>query len=160
MYSVQDARVFVDGESIELTNLYLEQTRRIFELEELSLLNNNSLKNCTEQLRVQQHVNVALKDSISEFMEDPSQFLSSWKTLGFYSNVGFGSAISANIKKVLDYVLLNRTCEKWNRWFTNRQNENPEEYKKWYNPHKPHCMKNHSGSSQSMEPEAAKDNLE
>ena len=35
---------------------------------------------------------------------------SSWKTRGFYSNLGFGSAISALTKKVLDYELLNRIC--------------------------------------------------
>ena len=83
-------------------------------------------------------------------------FDSSWKTRGYYSNVGFGSAISASTKKVLDYVLLNRTCEKCNRWSSQRQNEHPEEYRKWYNTHQLHCLKNHSGSSQSMEPEAAK----
>ena len=56
---------------------------------------------------------------------------SSWKTRGFYSNVGFGSAISASTKKVLDYVLLNRTCEKCNRWPIDRRNEHPEDYLKW-----------------------------
>ncbi|KAI6658218.1 hypothetical protein LOD99_15487 [Oopsacas minuta] len=86
-------------------------------------------------------------------------FDSSSKTRGYYSNVGFGSAISASTKKVLAYVLLNRTCEKCNRWSRQRQNEHPEEYIKWYNTHQLHCLKNHSGSSQSMEPEAAKTNL-
>ena len=38
-------------------------------------------------------------------------FDSSWKTQRFYSNVAFGSAISASTKKILNYVLLNRTCE-------------------------------------------------
>ena len=36
----------------------------------------------------------------------PVSFDSSWKTRGFYSNLGFGSAISALTKKVLDYELL------------------------------------------------------
>ena len=54
-------------------------------------------------------------------------FDSSWKTRGFYSNLGFGSAISATTKKVLDYVLLNIICEKCNRWNEKRIQENPEE---------------------------------
>ena len=41
-------------------------------------------------------------------------FDSSWKTRGFYSNICFGSAISATSERVLDYVLLNRICEKCN----------------------------------------------
>ena len=83
-------------------------------------------------------------------------FDSSWKTRGFYSNVGFGSAISATNKKVLDYVLFNRTCDKCKRWTTERIEEHPEDHKKWYNTHEQHCKKNYSGTSQSMEPEAAK----
>ena len=83
-------------------------------------------------------------------------FDSSWKTRGFYSNIGFGSAISATTKKVLDYVLLNRICEKCNRWNEKRIQENPDVYKHWFDSHKPNCQKNFSGSSQSMEPEAAK----
>ena len=83
-------------------------------------------------------------------------FDSSWKTRGFYSNVGFGSAISATTKKVLDYVLFNRTCDKCKQWTSERQQEHPEDYSKWYTTHEPHCLKNYSGSSQSMEPEAAK----
>ena len=54
-------------------------------------------------------------------------FDSSWKTSGFYSNLGFGSAISATTKKVLDYVLLNRICEKCNRWNEKPIQENPDE---------------------------------
>ena len=83
-------------------------------------------------------------------------FDSSWKTRGFYSNQGFGSAISATTKKVLDYVLLNRICEKCNKWNDKRIERNPEVYKQWYESHKPNCLKNYTGSSQSMEPAAAK----
>ena len=83
-------------------------------------------------------------------------FYSSWKTRGFYSNLGFGSAISATTKKVVDYVLLNRICEKCNRFNEMRTQENPEEYKLWFDSHRPNCKKNFSGSSQSMEYEAAK----
>ena len=83
-------------------------------------------------------------------------FDSSWKTRGFYSNLGFGSAISANRKKILDYKLLNRICEKCIRWGEKRKEENPEIYKLWYESHKPNCQKNFSGSSQAMEPEAAR----
>ena len=83
-------------------------------------------------------------------------FDSSWKTRGFYSNLGFGSAISATTKNVLDYVLLNRICEKCNRWNEKRIQENPDIYKLWFESHKQNCQKNFSGSSQSMEPEAAK----
>ena len=86
----------------------------------------------------------------------PVSFDSSWKTRGFYSNLGFGSAISALTKKVLDYELLNRICEKCNRWSAKRREEHPDEYRKWYDSHKANCKVNHTGSSQSMEPAAAK----
>ena len=33
--------------------------------------------------------------------------------------------------------------------------QHPKEYQNWYDSHKAHCNKNFSGSSQSMEPEAA-----
>ena len=67
-----------------------------------------------------------------------------------------GSAISATTKKVLDYALLNRICEKCNRWNEKRKESSPESYKLWYDTHKPFCHKNVGGSRQSMEPEAAK----
>ena len=72
-----------------------------------------------------------------------------------YSNLGFGSTISAVSKKVLDYELLNRICEKCNRWSANRREESPDEYQKWYDSHKANCRVSHTGSSQSMEPAAA-----
>ena len=97
----------------------------------------------------------SIPSSISNCINTAVSFDSSWKSRGFFSNVGFGSAISGITKKVLDYALLNRICEKCNRWSKDRQNEHPDEYKNWYNTHKPHCMKNLSGSSQAMEPEAA-----
>ena len=80
----------------------------------------------------------------------------SWKTRSFLSNVGFGSAISVDTKRVPDYVLLNRICEKYNRWSDQRKQDNPEDYQQWYESHKSNCLKNYDGTSQSMEPEAAK----
>ena len=58
--------------------------------------------------------------------------------------------------KVLDYVLLSRLCEKCDKWTKERIDANPDEYKLWYENHKPHCYRNYTDSSQSMEPEAAK----
>ena len=83
-------------------------------------------------------------------------FDGSWKTQGFVSNICFGSVLSASTKKVLDYVLFNRICEKCNRWPATRKNVQPNEYHKWYDTHKDNCRVNHIGSSQSMEPAAAK----
>ena len=70
--------------------------------------------------------------------------------------LGFGSAISAWIKKILDYELLNRICERCARWSAQRKDEHPDEYMKWFDSHKANCRINHTGSSQSMEPAAAK----
>ena len=42
----------------------------------------------------------------------PISFYSSWKTRGFYSNIGFGAAISTSTKKQLDYEILSRLCER------------------------------------------------
>ena len=80
-------------------------------------------------------------------------FDSSWKTRGLFSNLGFGSSISALTRKMLDYELLNRICEKCARWRAERRDENPEVYQKWYDSYKANCRVNHTGSSQSMEPD-------
>ena len=98
----------------------------------------------------------AIPSPVSNCINIAVNFDSSWKTRGFYSNLGFGSAISATTKKVLDYKLLNRICEKCNRWSDKRKEENPDAYKLWYESHKSNCHKNFSGSSQAMEPEAAR----
>ena len=50
--------------------------------------------------------------SVPDCINTAVSFDSSWKTRGFYSNLGFGSAISAWTKKILDYELLNRICER------------------------------------------------
>ena len=83
-------------------------------------------------------------------------FDSSWKTRRFYSILAFGTANSATTKKVLDYVLLNIISEKCNRWNEKRIQKNPDEYKLWFDSHRPNCKKNFSSSIQSMEHEAAK----
>ena len=57
---------------------------------------------------------------------------------------------------MLDYALLNRICEKCNRWSSKRQLDDPEAYQRWYESHKHNCLKNFSGSSQAMEPEASR----
>ena len=120
----------------------------------------------TVELACQYSMDAAAKELHSKVDAIPSavpnciniavSFDSSWKTRGFYSNLGFGSAISAATKKVLDYALLNRICEKCNRWSSKRQLDDPEAYQRWYESHKHNCLKNFSGSSQAMEPEAAR----
>ena len=94
--------------------------------------------------------------SVPDCFNTTVNFDSSWKTRGYYSNLGFGSAISAWTKKILDYELLNRICEKCARWSAKRKDEHPDEYLKWFDSHKANCRINHTGSSQSMEPAAAK----
>ena len=86
--------------------------------------------------------------SVPDYINTTVIFDSSWKTRGYYSNLGFGSAISASNKKILDYELLNRICEKCARWPAQRR----DVYQKWYDTHKANCRINHTGSSQSMEP--------
>ena len=83
-------------------------------------------------------------------------FDSSWKTRGFYSNIGLGAAISTVTKKVLDYELLSRLCEKCSVWSEEKKKDRASEYEKWFDRHEPKCNRNYKGSSQSMEPEAAK----
>ena len=73
-------------------------------------------------------------------------FDSSWRTRDFYSNIGFGSAISAD-KKVLDYVLICRLCEKCARWSEKRKQDNPEAHEQLYETHMSNCFKNYSKSS-------------
>ena len=91
----------------------------------------------------------------SKAVNVPISFDSSWKTRGFYSNMGFGAAISTSTNKVLDYEILSRLCEKCSIWTEDKQKDKPSEYEKWLERHKPNCNRNYTGSSQAMEPEAA-----
>ena len=101
------------------------------------------------------HLSVdAIPSPVATCMNTALSLNSSWKTLGYNSNLGFGSAISTTTEKVLDYVLFDRICDKCNRSSTERQNQRPEEYQRRYDIHKASCNRNFSGSS--MEPEAAK----
>ena len=95
--------------------------------------------------------------SVPDYINPTVSFDSSWKTRGYYSNLGFGSAISAWTKKILDYELVNRICEKCARWSAKRKDEHPDEYLKWFDSHshKANCRINHTGSNQSMEPAVA-----
>ena len=78
-------------------------------------------------------------------------FDSSWKTRVFYSNIGFGAAISTSTKKVL-YEILSRLCERCSIWTEEREKNKPAEYDKWLERHEPNCNRNYSGSSQAMVP--------
>ena len=85
----------------------------------------------------------------------PISFDSSWKTSGFYSNMYFGAVISTSTNKVLDYWILSRLCKKCSIWTEDKQKDKPSEYEKWLERHKPNCSRDYTGSSQTMEPEAA-----
>ena len=77
-----------------------------------------------------------------------------WKTRGFYSNAGFGAAISTSPKKVLNYELLSRLCQMCSMWNEDKQNKCPLKYQNLLRHHKPNCNRNYIGSSQAMETEA------
>ena len=97
----------------------------------------------------------AIPSSETNCINIPVSFDNSWKTRGFYSNIGFGCVISAATRKVLDYVLLSRLCEKCDRWTQERKDANHDQYKMWYENHKPNCYRNYTGTSQAMERFAA-----
>ena len=52
--------------------------------------------------------------------------------------LGFWIAISTLTKKLVDYELLNRICEKWTDGQEARE-EHPNKYQEWYNCHKANC---------------------
>ena len=52
--------------------------------------------------------------------------------------------------------LLSRLCEKYSVWSEEKKKDRASEYEKWFDRHKPKCNRTYEGSSQSMEPEAAK----
>ena len=87
-------------------------------------------------------------------------FDSSWKTRGYYSNIGFGAVISTNTKKVLDYEILSRLCELCSIWNEDKQKEQPLEYQSWIRRHKPNCNRNFTGSSQAIGARLSRAHLE
>ena len=136
------------------TSAFSNATRYLNKIE--SIVENasqTSMNAAADQL----HLKVdAVPSAVANCINIAVSFESSGKTRGFYSNICFGSAISATSKRALDHVLLNRICEKCNRWNDKSKQENPEAYRQWCDCHKSKCLKNISGSSQSMEPEASK----
>ena len=89
-------------------------------LESMPPLNLNKIENVVK-LAAEESMLEAAADIPRNFNSTPSSvpdcidttvnFDSSWKARGYFSNSGFGSAISAWNKKILDYELLNRICE-------------------------------------------------
>ena len=94
---------------------------------------------------------------VADCINTAVSFDSCWKTRGFNSNVGFGSAISAINKNVLDFVLFNRTCELCSRCPAERQEQHREYYDKCYDiTHKANCRKNFSGPANLWSPRQLK----
>ena len=58
--------------------------------------------------------------SVPDCIDIPVSFDISWKIRGFLSNLGFGTAISASTKKILDHPQFNRICKKCSRWSATR----------------------------------------
>ena len=98
----------------------------------------------------------------SETLSSPKLFQSvltaPGKTRGYYSNIGFGAAISPSTKKVLDDEILSRICDKCSIWTEEKHKDRPSEYEKWLERHKPNCNINYTGSSRAMDTE--EDSLE
>ena len=82
-------------------------------------------------------------------------FDASWHQRGHYSNQGFAAAIEVHSGKVLDYVLYDRICSKCLKWSEERKEDNPDEYKAYWDKHASECTANFKGSCQSMESSAA-----
>jgi len=76
----------------------------------------------------------------------------SWHKRGFSSMYGFVSVISVESGKVLDYIVLSKSCSKCNKWI-NKQDT--DAYKEWYSSHAKECEANFKKSSKAMEAEGA-----
>ena len=125
-------------------------------LQRLELIVANACNISMQEAAHELHTRVdAIPSSETNCIYIPVSFDNSWKTRGFYSNIGFGCVISAATRKVLDYVLLSRLCEKCDRWTQERKDANPDQYKMWHENHKPNCYRNYTGTSQAMERFAA-----
>ena len=64
--SEEEAVEFVNQEFSDVHSIVEAQLERIEELETFARLNSLSLKNCSDQLTIQQQVNMALRNSILE----------------------------------------------------------------------------------------------
>ena len=82
-------------------------------------------------------------------------FDATWHRRGHYSNQGFAAAIEIDSGKILDYILYERLCNKCHRWTDELKIDKPEEYNEFWAKHSSECPANFSGTSQSMESEAA-----
>jgi len=76
----------------------------------------------------------------------------SWHKRGFSSMYGFVSVISVESGKVLDYIILSKSCSKCKKWI-NKQDT--DAYKEGYSSHAKECEANFKRSSKAMEAEGA-----
>ena len=76
-----------------------------------------------------------------------------WKTRGFHSLFGVGFVIEVLTGLVIDYVIRSKYCVECELVGKKLQGEEKEQ---WQELHREHCDVNHTGSSSSMETEAAK----
>ena len=70
-------------------------------------------------------------------------------TRGKHSKHGFVSVISEFTGKLLDRIHMSSDCVVCKKWA--QADHTSLEYLEWYTSHKPDCLLNHTGSSQSME---------
>lgn len=76
-----------------------------------------------------------------------------WKTRGHTSRIGVCSVIGDVTGKVIDVEVLSSYCKGCDKWEGQRCGK---AYEAWKLRHKPHCVKNHSGSSGKMEVDGMK----
>ncbi|KAL7291527.1 hypothetical protein TKK_0014783 [Trichogramma kaykai] len=73
----------------------------------------------------------------------------SWRKRGFSSLQGVSTIIGNQTKKVLDVSIKNKYCPACNS--KKNLDKDSEEYREWFESHKPNCTANHEGSSGKME---------
>ena len=82
-------------------------------------------------------------------------FDGSWSQRGFTAAYGYGSVVSIETGKVLDYYVACKYCHECTAWEKKDPTHESDEWKKWKRAHDQICALNHSGSSKAMEPDIA-----
>ena len=77
-----------------------------------------------------------------------------WSKRGFTAPYGVVAVISWFTGHVLDCEVLCKVCSACSHW--DGRDHTSDEYKKWYEKHKPKCPKNFDGSSPAMESEGVR----
>lgn len=136
-----------------LMNIHL-MSSRTFNLYKKIL--HSSLSRATNKQfeQIRNDIKKAYNEEVNGITNIAVTFDGTWLTRGHTSQIGIGCVIDMLTGYVVDFQVMSKYCKEC-ELAKNKLNKSSKEFEIWYEEHKDSCSINHSGSSGSMEVQAA-----